>query len=659
MSVFRSRNESVRIKGPTSALSSYLRHHNIGSNLRRNIDHNVDIEEDAQHTEPLTENAEAPQDENSIVQTEEAQDATETTARTATRRETRARGGRGSFANFQRNYNRILARNNQNSDHELNLIQNADGLENSDDPENSDDLENADEIAEDMQIEIAFRRKRKLNIDSNNELSEHDNEDGYDSQEETLLFALRGPGQKSICIGCARGFVIDVYCKQITENTRYFFEKYNSQTGYLCPICTKEIDSIYKKRKKNQLAARKKRLKVAAALLNKQEYKLPSLQDLCIQLVSKHIDNIDELGEVGFGNLSKISMALSKNRSLNTRTAKLFFHSDLKELNLYDCSNVGNDALRLIGSYCPNIESLNLNMCGQLHSDTLLYFATNLKNLHSISLNGCFLIDDTAWNTFFETINTRLKRFDIKNTHRFGNDSLVSLIKNCGESLQELTLSRLDGLTDPTAFQILGSDLHKLELLELSYPNKEEFITNELIISILANNGSTLTSLNLDGCSGLGDSFLINGIRPFCSILTSLSLRYLDLITDEGVCKLFSKWDLNAGLMHLDLQKCVSLGDTALVEILTHSADYLITLNINSVYEITSDFWAVLKYVKLNLLTSLNAGFVRSMNDSTIEFLGRSCPNLSLLEVYGANKCTSKAIIRKGLTVIGRQSDSI
>lgn len=108
------------------------------------------------------------------------------------------------------------------------------------------------------------------------------------------------------------------------------------------------------------------------------------------QKITENIEDVDVLGDIGQMNMNRISMILSKNRSLNNKTISLFLSPDLKSLQFWDCSNVDSDSLNKIASYCPHLESLTLFMCGQLHNDNLQYFATQLTKLTELSLNGPF-----------------------------------------------------------------------------------------------------------------------------------------------------------------------------------------------------------------------------------------------------------------------------
>lgn len=55
--------------------------------------------------------------------------------------------------------------------------------------------------------------------------------------------------------------------------------------------------------------------------------RLPSLVSLCVQVVSRHIDDIDAFGDIGALNMDAINKAISKNRSLYVRVGLFFYCS--------------------------------------------------------------------------------------------------------------------------------------------------------------------------------------------------------------------------------------------------------------------------------------------------------------------------------------------
>lgn len=551
---------------------------------------------------------------------------------------------------------------------------------------------NEDDDEEVLQIKAAGRRKRKIARGAASS-SDPDDLDDADFSDGVGGSKFKKYGDDDHCVECGDVFPISVYSR---------YDK--SRKGYLCEKCNDEFKKRERNARRNQLNARKKRKKMALALLDKAEVKVASLQDICIKKITSKIDDVEVLGDIGATNMNKISRILSRNRSLDSSTMTLFLNPDLKSLELWDCSNVDTDALNKIALYCPKLELLTLFMCGYLHNDNLKYYASNLTNLQELHLNGPFLISDVMWQEFFESENLHLARFEIRNTHRFGNDSLISLLENFGKQLTELKLSFLDGLNSAAIYELIPHYLetNNLTTLEISYPTHGDLVTDALLINILAITGETLTDLNVDGCTALTDEFLLEGVCKFCPNLTRLSMKLVDKVTNKGFAQAFQQYSAvnSGGLTTAILTKCSGLGDEAIHALLVHSSHTLLELSLNSVYNVSREFWQQIftddyspskralkeaievappqresegddnvdeiveppKYfleVRLPLITTLDVGFVRSIDNMVLQMIGEFCPKLKILEVFGDNRCTSKAAVREGMLIIGRQSDCI
>lgn len=518
---------------------------------------------------------------------------------------------------------------------------------------------------EEVQMRVAARRKRDDFIGADDDDDDDVNDDDY---EENLGNEYKQTGEDDVCVECDKTFKLSVYSR---------FDKV--RRGYLCEECNAELKKREKNSRRNQLNARKKRKRVAQALLDKTTVKIPSLQDICIKRITGNIDQVEALGDIGTMNMNKISKILSKNRSLDNSTMTLFLSPQLKSLEFWDCSNVDSDSFNKIAAYAPGLESLTLHMCGQLHNDNFQYFNDKLTNLKELSLNGPFLISDIMWQEFFESGGKKLEKFEVRSTHRFTNDSLISLLENCGKKLSSLKLSRLDGIDSAEVYELIPHYLstNSLTHLELSYPKTEELITDELLINILAVTGSSLISLNVDGCTNLTNSFINDGLTQFCPKLTHLSMKDLDQVTEEAD---FSKFnEINGGLISLDLTKCVELDEKSVYSLLKQSSSTLVELSVNSLDRLSKNFlWQILtddldeakksfnsddqetpfySGLAFPLLTTLNIGFVRSVDDQILNLLSKNCPKLKILEVFGNNRCTHKAKTREDLIIIGRQGD--
>lgn len=511
----------------------------------------------------------------------------------------------------------------------------------------SEEEEEEEEVdAEEEVIRIAARRKRRR----------RNSEDDDAAREEALAFG----STVDFCGNCESRFTITVYTVK------------DSAGNNLCNKCGGEFD----KTKKKAITGRKQRKKVARALLDGKiaVNGAVSLQDVCINTIVKYIENIEAFGDIRPIHLGKISRILSRNRKLNGMTMKLFMDpsyyakditNETSRLEFWDCSNFKPNDYSLIASHCYNLESLILSMCGQMTNENLILLSTKLTNLTELYLDGPFLINKESWNTVFENLGSRLKSLTIKSTHRIASEELANLVENC-PNLTKLCLSRLSGVIDETGILLL-SELRHLTHLEISYigmdPLEEPVVSDESIINILNSVGSQLQELVLDGCSGLTNQVLTNGINKSCRSLRTLSLTLLDQITDDAVVELFTNWN-NPGLEKFSCKRCIGFGDDALMAVIDQCRDTIVELDINSLQVITaegtSNAFFKLKDEhrphKLLDLTQIDLGFVRCVDDRFITKLCNYAPNLESIEVWGNNKVTEYLKVPQGVKLIGREN---
>lgn len=428
------------------------------------------------------------------------------------------------------------------------------------------------------------------------------------------------------------------------------------------------------KKKTQILQNRRKKRRKAADILDRRTDKLPTLQDMCIRRISENIYKLEKdtnedksisfdhirkvLGGISTDNLKNLAKALSKNRALNDHTLQLFLKTDLHELTFHDCSKLSSEGYRILSIFSPHLTKLSLQMCGQLNNEALLYIAEKLTNLTSINLDGPFLINEETWDLFFQRMKGRLREFHVSNTHRFIDLSLSSLLRNCGADLVSLGLSRLDSVFN---YSLLPQYLNNKEFHTLSIKNpfNEEDVSDEVIINILGQIGSTLRHLSLSGCTELTDSTLINGMAAFLEKrgnLETLELEELTSITTDGLVYLCSKVSMPL-LKRCSFRRCIQIDDAATIELFLNSAkDSLEYINLNSLNKLTEETFAIMSCPNL---THLDLSFVRAIDDSLVEQISRQNPKLRLMEVFGDNLITSNAKIPSTLTLTGRESDTL
>lgn len=500
--------------------------------------------------------------------------------------------------------------------------------------------------------------------------NENNNEDLF---REAQAGVGRIPGQLDFCASCHCKFTVTMVSETAPDELQT-----DLQNPYLllCPSCSKARREKGKQQSKGDAlaSARMQRRRVAAALLDRKEFSVPSLLDTCIALVTKHIDDVETLGDIGAKNSERLARILSRNRYLNSKSMKLFLEPSLKKLELWDCSEIDGESLMLIPAYCPNLEELSLGMCGQLTNDVLRYCATNLTKLKAVYFDGPFLVTSAAWIDFFLAMAGRLERIEIRNTHRFDSEALAVLIESCPQ-LTHLSLHRMSGLTDPAAYLMLPT-LSNLIHLDLSHPPQElvmggetNLITDETMTVILNSIGAQLQTLVLDGCSELTDDFITNALMPCCcgSRLSKLSLAELDQITDVAVANMFRTWNKRhdpqlTRLSTVTLDRCFSLGDSAINAMLSYVRPTLVNLSIATLPDVTSapferHFIEASKLAQFPFLSGVNISFVRAMNNALVEGLAARAPNLEFVEAFGVPKVNRGCNVRTGVKIIGRQDE--
>ncbi|EWC46265.1 hypothetical protein DRE_04436 [Drechslerella stenobrocha 248] len=450
------------------------------------------------------------------------------------------------------------------------------------------------------------------------------------------------PGQIAFCAECNCRFTVTPYSRSGPNGE-----------GLLCHLCGKKNAPVEVAARKKKLAGRAHKKSHARALLDRNTAGVKTLQELCVQLVAKHIDDVEALGSIGSYNMDKICQIISKNRSLTDHTIKLFLEPAEEVLRFYDCSKIQSNSLRQIGAFVPTLRRLDLRFCGRMTDDCLDYYATQLRQLESIEIYGAFNVTEECYIRFFQTVGKRLKGFGVGDTSRFQVAAMEALVDNCPD-LEMLRLRTITHIDDECLRLLTG--LPNLRVLEISQSDQD--ITDQPIIDILNTCGSALQELNLDGCALLTDAVL-DAIHQSCGQLEILSLEELGLLTNEGLSKLFMDWSVNEGLKSLNLCRCVCLEASGLARVADHSGETLQRLNLNSCKELGEDAWGFLTGCHMKWLEEVDLSFIRSVTDTVVEDLLRVSPVLKDVNVWGCHKLTEAVQLREGLHLIGREADLV
>ncbi|CAD6885986.1 unnamed protein product [Tilletia laevis] len=517
------------------------------------------------------------------------------------------------------------------------------------------------------------KQKKKHDDDDDDDLADWAMAPIAGSSRSNHSYAGRTPGNIDYCAGCKAKFTITKYTK-VTDK------------GAFCHRCgplQASIAAAAPKPKKKRLTAAEKR----QVQIEELKTKIPSLQSMCISIVTDHIEDVDALGDIGPHNIDAISKAIARSRSLNPNTVKLFLSPGLPQLTLYDCSQLDGDSLQSFAAFAPDLEMINLQMCGRLVDTALDAWAQKLKKLHSIELFGPFLVRVEAWYRFFETLGPHLRSFKIRETPRFDLSCVETMVKMC-PNITELGLAQIGKLDDRMLSPLAA--YRNLTYLDISDPGVSgpgilaESLKDASVIELLSKVGGTLQTLNISGNDALTDAVITDGIAPNCHSLSSLACSGCDQISGKAFAHLWngtvvekaggkaksgrssnrmqanghsaSNGAAKTSLSRIDLSRVLLVDDDAVVALMEHSGPSLTHINLNSVDLITErGLGSIAKQCKSAV--TLDLSFCRSLDDSLLIDLMK-IPTLQKVLVWGCNR-VSDFVSHPRVAIVGKERSEL
>lgn len=319
---------------------------------------------------------------------------------------------------------------------------------------------------------------------------------------------------------------------------------------------------------------------------------LPTLQGMCIDIISEYIEDVEALGGIGRQSIDTLSKSICKSRRLNSQTVQLFLEPAIDSLSLYDCSKLDTEALQSIGTFSRHIKDLNLQLCGQLDNDAVDSWSRNLKDLRRLELYGPYLVRVDAWQRFFESVGPRLESFKVRESARFNLSCVEAMVRHC-PNIAELGLAQI-GPLDGACLKALQS-LEELTYLDVSDPGVSapgvppKSLEDDEVIELLSHVGTSLTHLNIGGNADLTDRVVLEGILPYCPSLRELNIAHCEKIAGDAIAILFDS--LNARgcppLEKVSLERCRGMTDEGLRALIQHSGPKLAELNLNACAKLT------------------------------------------------------------------------
>lgn len=186
------------------------------------------------------------------------------------------------------------------------------------------------------------------------------------------------------------------------------------------------------------------------------------------------------------------------------------------------------------------------------------------------------------------------------------------------------------------AFPVFLEHYKQLKEINLS---KNKWIDDQLLTPLLANNHSTLVTLNLNGCVNIINAACIQPVIISCKKLRSLSLQRCSWLTLGSIEALSFHQD---SLTSLDLAHCETISERCLA-VLFSKFSFIEILNISHMRWINDNTLKSIAFL-LKHLKMLNISNCPMVTDEGIRVLSSSCVKLETISVSGCTKITERSL---------------
>ncbi|KAK2974973.1 hypothetical protein RJ640_009132 [Escallonia rubra] len=364
---------------------------------------------------------------------------------------------------------------------------------------------------------------------------------------------------------------------------------------------------------------------------------VPSLQELCIAILSKNVDAITSLDSVPDLLRHRLGQLLCDTRRMNDHFFDLLLSGSPTEIRVRDCSWLTEERFTKSFEACDvnNLMVLQLDQCGRCLPDyvlhaTLARSSNCLPALTTISLKGACRLSDVGLGSLLSSAPA-LRSINLSQCSLLTSDGINRLADSLGSVLRELYLDDCQSIDAMLIFHAL-SKMENLEVLSLV---GLQTVCDDFVSQFLALCGDNIKELVLAECSKLTDSSL-KVIAKSCSGLRAIDLSNLAKLTDLTLGYLAN------GCQAIQMLKMCrnAFSDEAIAAFLETSGEPLTELSLNNVNKVGHNTAISLARCSRNLL-SLDLSWCRNLTNEAVGLIADSCSSLKVLKLFGCTQITN------------------
>ncbi|KAL2327271.1 hypothetical protein Fmac_020698 [Flemingia macrophylla] len=363
---------------------------------------------------------------------------------------------------------------------------------------------------------------------------------------------------------------------------------------------------------------------------------VPSLQDMCLDILAKNVDAIASLDSVPDALRHRLSQLLCDSRRINGHFLELLVRGTPTEIRLRDCSWLTEERFTECFRMCDtrNLVVLQLDQCGRCLPDyvivvTLAQSRRHLSRLTTLSLSGACRLSDGGLRAIVSSAPA-LRSINLSQCSLLTSASIYILAESLRYLLKELYLDDCQGLDAA----LIVPALIELEHLEVLSVAGLQTVCDEFVKNYTVARGQNMKELVLKDCTNLTDAS-IKVIVEHCPGLCVLDLVNLIKLTDLSVGYLTN----GCRTLHT-LKLCRNpFSDEAIAAFVETTGGSLKELSLNNIKKVGYHTTLSLANHAKNLY-SLDLSWCRNLTDNALGLIVDSCLALRLLKLFGCSQVT-------------------
>ncbi|XP_040199413.1 dynein regulatory complex subunit 6 [Rana temporaria] len=310
---------------------------------------------------------------------------------------------------------------------------------------------------------------------------------------------------------------------------------------------------------------------------------------------------------------------------------------NLQDLNLSECPNLNDEAMKVIIEGCPALLYLNLSHT-EITNSTLRVMSRYLLNLQYLSLAYSRKFTDKGLQYLSSGKGChKVIYLDLSGCTQISIDGFRYIAAGCG-SLQHLKINDMFTLTDSCLVTLLEKCHNIGSVSLLGSPH-----LSDAAFKVLAH-GKKLVKIRIEGNNRITDAS-IKAISRSCPSLNHIYLADCQKITDISLKAISSLKNVTV----LNLADCIRVSDTGVRQVLEGPSGIKIKeLNLTNCLRV-SDLSLLRIAQKCHNLNFLSLRYCENVTDSGIELIGNMSSLISI-------DLSGTSLTDQGLTALAVQS---